>query len=262
MRRARLTTLAWSLALLVVATLPAVAAPADATHEITHRYIVYGTVTNTSGVPLPQVTVTVEVPDATTHSSDPVWTGVTDINGNYRIQLHLHHLGGAEEDQGKEMIIRVPAEGVERRATATPSAAPPGEDPEHSGWGYTRMDFQFDKVAPTPPPPPPPVDVLAGLAASAAAIGVIAVAALLLAVLYFGMQRSSAKARIYQQELSVTKLPGVGRATAEKLRAGGFATIPQLARAEVEALAGHMKISETEARRLINKAASHQNRDA
>jgi hypothetical protein len=262
MRRARLSTLGWSLALLAFAILPAFAAPVSATHEITHRYIVYGTVTNTSGLPLPQITVTVEVPDATTHSSDPVWTGVTDINGHYRIQLHLHHLGGAEEDQGKEMIIRVPDEGVERRATATPSAAPPGEDPEHSGWGYTRMDFQFDKVAPAPPPPPPPVDVFQAAVTTIIVVGAIIVAIALLNILYPVMQRRRAISRVRQQELSVTKLPGVGRPTAEKLRAAGFATIPQLARADPAQLAGPMKISESEARRLINKAASHQNREA
>jgi hypothetical protein len=254
---------AWAAVVLATAMPALLIAPlAGATHDVGHRYFVWGTITNTSGLPLPGITIKVEVPGATTYSSTPEWTGVTDTGGNFRILVHLHHLGGAEEDAGREIIIRAPSAGIERRATAEPVAPPAGEDPESTGWGYTRVDLQLDQVAPAPAAVPGPADMGAWLASNAVAVG-IAVALIAGLVLAAAKLRATGDAmRLQRQQLSVAKLPGVGRATAEKLRANGIATIPQLARATAPELAKLMGISASEAGRLIRKAASHQQRGA
>ena len=81
-------------------------APAFATHEIDHRYVVFGHVSDDQGKPLAEKKVTAM--DATLQIQE---TGYTDADGNYEILLHLHDTNRGDrlevlmEDQKKEGLI-------------------------------------------------------------------------------------------------------------------------------------------------------------
>jgi len=225
--------------------------PATATHESTHRYYVYGAITDTAGAPVGGLLVEVEVPGATTYSEQHLWTGVTDTSGRYSILVHLHHLGAGTDDAGLTIHVRVPAVGASATYTATASGVPADQNqgPEVIGWGYTRADFSV-----TPPPPPPPFDFGAyrdPLLAVGGGVGVL----VLLSVVWRRGEGRRQGARVSAQRQSVGELPGVGRATAQKLAAAGYGSIPQLARAEASELVEKLHLSETQAKRLIAKAS-------
>lgn len=248
--------LALGAALALLAVLSGLSAPAAATHEQDHRYFVLGTVTNLTGVALPGLTVRVSTPGATTYDpNNPEITGVTDSNGRYRILLHLHHLGPPQEDSGVEIIVTVGD--VTKRAAATPTALPPGESSETTAWGYTTLDFQIDQ-----PGPAPLKDAILGIPIVTLVAGIAVVAGATAAIYHFGKTsgRRSQLANAARARESVTKLPGVGRATSERLRGAGIETIPQLKKAEAAELSQQMGVSEGEAEKLIRKARTYSGR--
>jgi len=237
--------------LTLLAAAPLMLPPAAATHESTHRYYVYGRITDTTGAPVSGLLVEVEVPGATTYSEQHLWTGVTETSGRYSILVHLHHLGAPTEDSGLTLHVRVPSVGASANFIVTASAVPAdqSQDPETVGWGYTRADF-----AVTPPAPPPPFDI--GVYRDALfVVGGMAAALILLALLWRRGEGRRQEARVVAQRQEVGELPGVGRATANKLAAAGYPTIPQLARADAAELAEKLGLNEAQAKRLIAKAS-------
>jgi hypothetical protein len=73
------------------------ASPVFATHEIDHRYTVYGTVHDDRGIPIPDAKVIVVDPRL-----DEGMTAFTDRNGDFEALLHLHNT-----DLGDEIIVTV-----------------------------------------------------------------------------------------------------------------------------------------------------------
>jgi hypothetical protein len=73
------------------------ASPVFATHEIDHRYTVYGTVHDDRGNPIPDAKVIVVDPRL-----DEGMTAFTDRNGDFEALLHLHNT-----DLGDEIIVTV-----------------------------------------------------------------------------------------------------------------------------------------------------------
>lgn len=73
-------------------------APARATHEIDHRFIVWGEVSTSGGLPVSGETVSFTVGNDT-----PIGSAVTDERGGYRVVMHVH-----DEDLGKvfDMTVR------------------------------------------------------------------------------------------------------------------------------------------------------------
>lgn len=73
-------------------------APAMATHEINHRFIVWGEVLTSDGEPVVGETITFTVSDDT-----PIGSVVTNDRGRYRVVLHVH-----DQDLGKifDMTVR------------------------------------------------------------------------------------------------------------------------------------------------------------
>lgn len=61
------------------------AAPAAATHEVHHRFTVWGKVSFEDGTPLGKETIYLTVKNGT-----PMGTIDTDENGRYRLVLHVH----------------------------------------------------------------------------------------------------------------------------------------------------------------------------
>ena len=80
-------------------------APALATHEIDHRYVVWGEVLKGDGTPAPGETITFTVADGT-----PIGTVETNERGRYRVVLHVH-----DEDLGK--IFDMAVGGVKKTVT-------------------------------------------------------------------------------------------------------------------------------------------------
>ena len=72
--------------------------PASATHEVDHRYIVHGMVTDAEGDPVVEERVRLSGGDDTTISE-----AFTDEHGRYRIVLHVHN-----DDLGKvfDIVVR------------------------------------------------------------------------------------------------------------------------------------------------------------
>ncbi len=75
-----------------------VSGSALATHEIDHRYVVWGEVLKKDGSPAVGETITFTVADGT-----PIGTVETNKRGRYRVVLHVH-----DEDLGKvfDMTVR------------------------------------------------------------------------------------------------------------------------------------------------------------
>ena len=71
--------------------------PALATHEIDHRFIVWGEVLSTDGKPLSGETISFTV-----ENDSPIGSVVTDERGRYRVVLHVH-----DEDLGKVFDMTV-----------------------------------------------------------------------------------------------------------------------------------------------------------
>lgn len=61
------------------------AATARATHDVHHRYVVWGEVMYEDGTPLANETIRLTVKDGT-----PMGTLDTDAQGRYRLVLHVH----------------------------------------------------------------------------------------------------------------------------------------------------------------------------
>lgn len=72
--------------------------PALATHEIDHRFIVWGEAVTSDGRPVSGETITFTVAN-----DIPIGSVVTDERGRYRVVLHVH-----DEDLGKvfDMTVR------------------------------------------------------------------------------------------------------------------------------------------------------------
>ena len=72
--------------------------PALATHEIDHRFIVWGEVLSSDGKPVPGEAIQFTVGDNT-----PIGSVLTDERGRYRVVLHVH-----DQDVGKvfDMTIK------------------------------------------------------------------------------------------------------------------------------------------------------------
>ena len=71
--------------------------PAVATHEIDHRFIVWGEVLTSDGKPVPGETIEFTVGDNT-----PIGSVLTDERGRYRVVLHVH-----DQDLGKVFDMTV-----------------------------------------------------------------------------------------------------------------------------------------------------------
>ncbi len=85
-------------AIAVVASILLFSTPALATHEIDHRFIVWGEVLTSDGQAVSGETISFTV------SNDaPIGSVVTDEQGHYRVVLHVH-----DEDLGKvfDMTVR------------------------------------------------------------------------------------------------------------------------------------------------------------
>lgn len=78
-----------------------------ATHEVDHRYIIFGSVRDESGRPLPDTRVIV----TDTRLGDGLTT-FTRKDGSYEVTLHLHN-----ENLGDEVVVS--AHGEEKRITAS-----------------------------------------------------------------------------------------------------------------------------------------------
>ncbi|HEY5701201.1 MAG TPA: hypothetical protein VIT83_03845 [Gammaproteobacteria bacterium] len=74
-----------------------IAGTANATHEVHHRYIVWGDVLYEDGTPVAKETIHLTVKDGT-----PMGTIDTDEQGRYRLVLHAH-----DEDVNKVFDMRV-----------------------------------------------------------------------------------------------------------------------------------------------------------
>ena len=73
-------------------------APALATHEIDHRFIVQGEVVTSDGQPVSGETISFTVSNDT-----PIGSVVSDEHGRYRVVMHVH-----DEDIGKvfDIVVR------------------------------------------------------------------------------------------------------------------------------------------------------------
>ena len=71
--------------------------PALATHEIDHRFVVWGEVLTSDGKPLSGETISFTVANDT-----PIGSVVTDDRGRYRVVLHVH-----DQDLGKVFDMTV-----------------------------------------------------------------------------------------------------------------------------------------------------------
>ncbi len=71
--------------------------PAVATHEIDHRFIVWGEVLTSDGKPVPGETIEFTVGDNTS-----IGSVLTDDRGGYRVVLHVH-----DQDVGKTFNMTV-----------------------------------------------------------------------------------------------------------------------------------------------------------
>ncbi len=99
------------------------AAPAFATHEADHRFIVHGTVHDDRGNPVADARVIVVDPRL-----DEGMTAFTDRNGDFEALLHLH-----DTDLGNEIIVTA----LDQRKTVRAEFDPNDKHTERK----TRVDF-------------------------------------------------------------------------------------------------------------------------
>jgi hypothetical protein len=110
---------------------------AFATHETDHRYTIHGLVKEASGIPRPNVKVTVS--DTLTGEGNTVFT---DQNGFYEVLLHLHNsnLGDEIRVSAGSMAKVIKAEfnpedkKTERKAEVNFEFAPPEGRKSNKGW--------------------------------------------------------------------------------------------------------------------------------
>ena len=76
----------WSQRFLFLLILFAVPSISMATHEVDHRYVIWGQVLDSQGAAVANTEVRI-----TGFGGAPIGKGVTDANGNYSILLHVHN---------------------------------------------------------------------------------------------------------------------------------------------------------------------------
>lgn len=116
------------------------APPVFATHEMDHRFTIYGTVHDDRGDPVADAKVIVVDPRL-----DEGMTAFTDRNGDYEALLHLHNTDLGDEvvitalDQRKTVRAEFdPNDKVTARKARVDFGAP-GSDRPKSGWDESRI---------------------------------------------------------------------------------------------------------------------------
>ena len=84
--------------------------PLYAEHEADHRYTVWGQIKSSAGIPMPDAKVPVTVNGGSIQGETH-----TDVDGTYRIKLHVHN-----EDLGKQFVVMVENTTVQAEITFDP----------------------------------------------------------------------------------------------------------------------------------------------
>jgi len=95
--------------ILLLTALAVTSIPAQALHELDHRYDVTGYVLDAQRRPVAGTPITVRM------GSEVLGSGRTDSSGHYRIRLHLH-----DSDRGRDLVLKTPEHQGTIRVTLTP----------------------------------------------------------------------------------------------------------------------------------------------